>query len=548
MERTDLGLEPDDDEAIEAIEEEVVDEEALRARRRRRLIALGIGALVATAGLAIPTTHTVDARGRLAPQQWAHVRSEAPGVVRELRRHAGDSVARGEVIAVLDFDEQRDALEAARLGLARERQQLADLDLRLEENRILLEGADAGVAEAKQRVLAATKVQVSWITALEPASEPVLRDVRAFVDDARRELAIDRRSRAETKFRGAEAQQAVRKSMERYVARAGDVVDQVGDAAGDEARSALQFELENVRFAFGLADRTMQELLMKRGLVEQDFLAPSALGELAHQLEREAMTLTQAFRSFARTARAHADAREVRNAERRTAVEGRKLLANERERLVAERAGVESLVSQAVLAVRSAERHQGKTAIRAPIDGHLLEISLAEQAPVMASAALGIVESSDRLVLKARVPEPDLERVAAGQRAEVVSTRGDGASRVGTVAWKVPVAGQEVRDQEWNVLIELDGDAEGLEPGFEANAAVEIGRRSVLARLWSLVRGGGEVPEPRVAFVDDPTERRSGGPVRELALDRDAPLLAPVAAEPPAVTPEPPAVERMGGG
>jgi multidrug resistance efflux pump len=543
MERTDPELEPYDD----AIEEEVVDEEALRAGRRRRLIALGVAALAAAGVLSIPTTHTVDAKGRLAPKEWAHVRSEAPGVVRELRRHAGDRVARGEVIALLDFDEQRDALEAARLGLARDRQQLADLELRLEENRILLEGADAALEEAKWRVLAATKVQVSWITALEPASEPVLRGVRAFVDDVRRELAIDRRSRAETKFRGAEDRQAVRESMERYVERAGDVVDQVGDAAGDEARSALQFEIENVRFAFGLADRTMQELLMKRRLVEQDFLAPSALGELAHQLEREAMTLTQTFRSFASAARAHADARAARNAERRSAEEARMLLANERERLLAERSGVESLVGQAELAVRGAERHQGKTAVRAPIDGQLLEISLAEQAPVMASAPVGIVEDSHRLVLKARVAEGDLDHVAADQRAEVVATRGSGAPRVGTVAWKVPTAGQEVRDQEWNVLIELEGDADDLEPGFEADVAVEIGRRSLLARLWSLVSGGAAVPEPRVAFVEDPTERRSGGPVRELALDPDAPLLAPFAAEPPAVAAEPPA-EHTGGG
>jgi multidrug efflux pump subunit AcrA (membrane-fusion protein) len=544
MEPNDLALEPDEDE----IEDEVVDEEALRASRRRRLITLGIASLAAAGMLSIPTTHTVDARGRLAPQQWAHVRSEAPGVVREIRRHAGDRVARGDVIAVLDFDEQHDALEAARLGLARERQQLADLELRLEENRILLEGAEAALADAKRRVLAATRVQVSWITALEPASEPVLREVRAFVDDARRELAIDRRTRAETQFRGPETQQAVRNSMERYVQRAADVVDQVGDAAGDEARSALQFELENVRFAFALADRTMQELLMKRSLVVQDYLAPSALSELAHQLEREAMTLTQAFRAFASAARGHVDARATRAAERRTAEEGRKLLANERERLLAEREAVESLVGQAELAVRSAERHQGKTAVRAPIDGQLLETSLAEQAPVMASAPVGVVENANRLVLKARVPESDLELVAAGQRAEVVATRGSGAAREGTVAWKVPVAGQEVRDQDWNVLIELEGAAADLEPGFEAEAAVEIGRRSVMGQLWAFVTGGGEVPEPRVAFVEDPTERRSGGPIRELAQEGEPPLLAPVSEEPPAVTAEPPALEHLGGG
>jgi hypothetical protein len=61
------------------------------------------------------------------------------------------------------------------------------------------------------------------------------------------------------------------------------------------------------------------------------------------------------------------------------------------------------------------------------------------------------------------------------------------------------------------------------------------------------VSDGAAVPEPRVAFVEDPTERRSAGPVRELALDRDAPLLAPVAAEPPAVAAEPQTVERTGG-
>ena len=87
-------------------------------------------------------TH-VEASGRIAPQRWARVHSEAPGVVREVTRTSGDAVEEGDVIAVLDSDEQRDALEAARLALARERQKLADLELRLRENAILREGADA---------------------------------------------------------------------------------------------------------------------------------------------------------------------------------------------------------------------------------------------------------------------------------------------------------------------------------------------------------------------------------------------------------------------
>src|SRR5207249_5522968 len=120
-------------------------EEAFRARTRRRWM-IGGGMLALIVGLLImPWSASVELSGRVEPARWARVRSEAPGVVREVRRRSGDPVQEGDVIAVLDSDEQRDAVEGARLDLTRERQKLADLELRLRQNSIVREGADAKV-------------------------------------------------------------------------------------------------------------------------------------------------------------------------------------------------------------------------------------------------------------------------------------------------------------------------------------------------------------------------------------------------------------------
>ena len=105
------------------------DEEALLARRRTYVLGATAVGIVILAILAIPWRDYVKASGRVAPQRWARVRSEAPGVVREVKHTIGDVMEEGDVIAVLDFDSQRDAVEAARLALPRERQKLADLEL-----------------------------------------------------------------------------------------------------------------------------------------------------------------------------------------------------------------------------------------------------------------------------------------------------------------------------------------------------------------------------------------------------------------------------------
>ena len=149
---SDMDYRPDPDELDDA-----EFERALRALRRRRVIGatLVLGALVAF--FIIPWSQSVGVSGRVAPAHWARVRSEVPGIVREVKHNGGDAVEEGDVIAVLDSNEQRDALEAARLALTRERQKLADLELRLRQNSILREGADAAVREAERRAVAAER-------------------------------------------------------------------------------------------------------------------------------------------------------------------------------------------------------------------------------------------------------------------------------------------------------------------------------------------------------------------------------------------------------
>jgi multidrug resistance efflux pump len=513
--------EPDQAELDDAL----IDEEALRARRRQYGLGVAAVALAATAILAFPWRASVDASGRIAPQRWARVHSEAPGVIREVVHMPGDVVEQGDVIAVLDFDEQRDALEAAQLALTRERQKLADLDLRLRENAILREGADAVAEFAGERAVASERIDGSRLAALDRDADVALASVRGFATEVRSQLSQGRSAREGAAFAGESLHGKVRTAMARYSERASAVASHLAKVAGSEAGRQFRFEFEDVRFSYALADHSMEEILMKHELVAQGLLAPVALRALVVELERETMQLSHGFRSLAGSARTLLGSRAEQSERVRGAEENRRLLANESDRLEAERAGITSEIARAELAVRTAERHQGKTSIRAPIPGTLAGESLARWDPVGENTAIGVVEDVDRLVLKVHVEEQDLPRVEIGQT--VVARARSGRALRGAVTWTVPLAGQEVRDQAWNVLIQLEHDEGAVAVGDKVAATIDVGRRSLLRR-W--LDGGEEVvTEPRIAFVNDPTELRSLGMLRELV----APGREQIAAEPP---------------
>ncbi len=506
MSTTDYRPEPDDLDDAEF-------ELALRALRRRRLITATavLGAL--WAALAIPWSESVDMSGRVAPARWARVRSELPGVVREVKRKSGDVVQEGDVIAVLDSDAQRDALEAARLALTRERQKLADLELRLQQSRILRAGSDAAVHAAVSRANAAEAVEDLRIEDLEPAAMSVLAAVRAFTLKARGELAIDGRRAAP--LRGQPMLQDAETAMASYVARAEAVAEHLSDGAGDDAGRELRARLDTVQFNFALAQGTMREIVLKHDVVVRGLLAPVDLRGIVDQLEGEGRDLTQSFAGFARGLTGSPTERRewVRTAEER-----RQLLANETERVEAERETVESSIAQAELLVRAAERHEGKTTIHAPITGTLSETQLAELDGIEPHAAVGIVEDMDQLVLKVRVVDADWSRVAEGQT--VAADIAGGRTVTGTVAWKVPRAGQEVRDQEWNLMVKVDGEVAGIEPGAKVEGSVVVGRRSLLRRMLEWRQQGRQfasVAGTRIAFVNDPTELRTSSGVGVLA-------------------------------
>ncbi len=292
---SDMDQRPETDPDEGALDEALIDEEALSARRRQYGLAVAAIAIAAAAILAFPWRASVEASGRIAPQRWARVHSEAPGVVREVMHTPGDAVEEGDIIAVLDFDEQRDALEAAHLALTRERQKLADLELRLRENAILREGADAVAESAGRLAVASEHIDDSRLTALDRDADAALESVRGFATGVRGQFSKDRSARAEAAFVGENLHRNVRSAMARYSEGATAVADHLTKVAGSEAGRQFRFELEDVRFSYALADHSMEEILMKHELVAQGLLAPTVLRALVLELERETMQLSHGF-------------------------------------------------------------------------------------------------------------------------------------------------------------------------------------------------------------------------------------------------------------
>jgi multidrug resistance efflux pump len=511
---SDENLRPELDADQGEFEESQFDDEALRARRRQYGVTAAAIASVVAAILAFPWRDHVKASGRIAPQRWARVHSEAPGVVREVAHSPGDVIEQGEVIAVLDYDEQRDALEAARLALERERQKLADLKLRQRENAIQREGAETVAKSAQERANSAEHIDGSRLAALDPVAHAALQGVRGFTMEVRAELARKRSDPAQAEFKGEELYGQVRDAMARYSELAAAVADQLVQDAGSGPGRQFRYQLEDLHFAYDLADHSMQEILTKNQLMEQGFIAPVALREPCIELEREAMALAHSFRALSGSARAVSGSPAERSERVRRAEESRRLLASESERLDAERASVDSEIATAELAVRSAERHQGKTAIRAPIRGMLAGESLSRFDAVSSNASVGVVEDASRLVLKVQVEETDFRRIEIGQAVEAHAP--DGRALRGTVIWRTPLTGQAVRDQAWNVLIQIDGNNAGFELGDKVMASIDVGRRSLLGR-W--LKPAQEIATgPRVAFVEDPTELRKPPEAESVAV------------------------------
>lgn len=498
------NLQPEPPYTQAEFDESRFDEEALRARRRQYVRFAASIAILAVVILAIPFSDHVKASGRVAPQRWAQVRSELPGVVREATHTNGDVVEEGAVIAVLDFDEQRDAVEAARLALPRQRQKLADLELRQRENTIQREGADAVAKSAGERAAGAQHIDGSGLTALDPIAAAALKGVRGFTTGVRAEISKNRGAATEhPEFKGEDLYRDTHDAMARYAERAAAVADRLAKVAGADAGRQFNFEFDDLRFAYDLVDHSMEEILMKYQLVERGFLAAVALRAPCLDLERETMELTHRFRALSASARTILGSPDEQTEHVRGAEENRLLLASEAERLEAEHAGVASEIAVAELAVRSAERNQGKTVIRAPIRGTLAGTSLARFDAVSANTSLGVVEDASRLVLKVQVDEADIRRINIGQVVEARAA--DGRAVRGTVVWKT-AAGQTVREQEWNVLIQLGGENAGFELGDKVTASIEVGRRSLFRRWF---KPAGEIATgPRVAAVGDPTELR----------------------------------------
>src|SRR4029453_15519714 len=169
-----------------------------------------------------------------------------------------------------------------------------------------------------------------------------LESMRGFAIEVRGQISKGRSARAEAAFVGENLYRNARSGMARYSETATAVAHHLVKVASSEAARQFRFELEDVRFSYTVADHSMEEILTKHDLVAQGLLAPTMLRALVLELERETLQLSHGFRALAGSARVLLGSRAEQSERVRGAEESRRLLANESERLEAERSTMPS--------------------------------------------------------------------------------------------------------------------------------------------------------------------------------------------------------------
>src|SRR6185369_17252499 len=157
-----------------------------------------------------------------------------------------------------------------------------DLELRQRQNAILRQGANTAVEQAVRRAEAAEHIEDARLAKLDPAAASVVDVLHTFTIKARGQVAVEARSAPS--FAGEQLVRAADDAMVQYVQRAGDVADHVESVVGTDAGRELRARLENVRFSFGLARSSLQEIALKHEYVARGLLAPVELRGLVNQL------------------------------------------------------------------------------------------------------------------------------------------------------------------------------------------------------------------------------------------------------------------------
>ncbi|HSV74594.1 MAG TPA: efflux RND transporter periplasmic adaptor subunit [Chthonomonadales bacterium] len=423
-------------------------------------------------------THAVDVTGSLAALEDVVLGARMPGRIAEVRKHAGDPVSAGEVVAVVnpaDWREQvRQAQAAVEAALTRDDQARSALV----QARALLSASETGLALTRR------------------TTETVASAASDGLATAQERLAIVRQ--------GARAQER---------AQAEDQV-RVAQAAHDRARSDLrrfqalfreqavsQSHLDQAQAGFDAAQAQLSIAQQALSLVRE--------GARPEEV-RQAELAVSAARAQRDRAEADRDQVRIREMDVQTA---RANVASAEAGARAAQAGV----VQARASLTIAQAALNDAFVRSPISGYVAQRMAEPGQQVGGGGAILRVVAPGSVYFRAILSESQFAEVRLGQRTTVTVDAIAGLKLRGTVARILPVA--SVAARSFTVRIDIEEDRR-LRPEMFARGSIVIDTR----------RGATLVPKD--AVLHDPANNRTrvfvedGGRARErvVALGHSNPL------------------------
>jgi HlyD family secretion protein len=361
----------------------------------------------------------ISASGVIEPEERVSLSFDQPGLVAEVAVKAGDTVAKGDVLARLDIEGLTLQLQQAKASLVSAEAQLAQI-------RAGARPEEAAAAEANVR---ATEAQVS-------GSMAQLDRLQAGASDA--EVAAAEADLAAAQAEQRRAKELHDKTMQCFTFERYGFKKTICPALGAPE--------EQARYSLEAADR---------GLAAAQARYDEALaGTDSNQIKAaEANVLAAAAQ------------RDAAQAQLDLLLEG----ATE-----AQIATVEAQVDQAKAALAEAELALELATLHAPFDGVVAEVNVKanEMAPSMLPAVT--VLDTSRFHLTVRVDEIDVGRLEEGQEAEVTVEAFPSALLKGTVKSIAPAATFESGVVYYDVRIDLAPTDIPIRTDMTANATVVV--------------------------------------------------------------------------
>lgn len=410
---------------------------------------------------------TVNASGRIEPQNEVRVEFGISGVVAEVFVERGQHVTKGMLMARLRTDDLELAIRRAEVELARARAQLEQL----------YEPPDEIDVAAAQAEVARAKAQLEELRA--PPNQKELESAQAALTSARANLrrVLKGLDENEITVRAAQLRRA-----EIALKQAQWAYDQIS-YRGDVGASPQAAQLEQATIDYGAAKANY--LLATKSADEADIAAAEAqVAQAEAALDKLVRGPSQAEQKAAEAQLAQAEAALNR------------LL---RKPSPAELAIAQAVVDAAQIAVEQARVNLASALLVAPIDGVVTESNLKVGENSTAGRAQGVVLSDlSAYYLTVEVDEMDIGRVREGQKVSVavdafpdirfeghvaeIAVRPASTSTSGVVAYRVTIA--------------LDNPDTRLLPGLSADATIETERLEdvllVPNRAVSIDRSRGE--------------------------------------------------------